>query len=166
MQQNISKSLYNINIQKERAHQAYQTGLTSAGDLYNQNVSDLQDTFYEDLAEDTLDLNKTLGEIADQFTQTANTMYENWYIELLQQAGTFAQTGAEVEIGDWSYDWSPFGLDFDPSSAVSYTGPSTTAVCGPNGDQECMPPMDGCGSGEYFSQYCNACVDAFSGLCP
>jgi hypothetical protein len=165
LQKNISKTLRNINLQKQQAGQAYQMGLTDAADIYAENVSSMESSFYEDQEEAIFDLNQDLADIASEFEIMAGTMYENWYEDLIGAVGTFALTDPTITIGDWEYDWSPFGIDFDPETAANYIGPDPNFICGPTGEDECMNTTDGwgaCPSGQYFSHYCNKCINEYS----
>lgn len=174
MKENIANSLQQINLQKRRAQQEYTTNLSTSSDLYTSQQTDFEDDFYANLNTAQQDLDFDLDNIANQFNASVNSMYDDWYVNLLSSVGTFGATDPTVTVGDYEYDWSPFGLDFDPSDAVNYIGPDPNHTCGPTGEDECTNTygdMEGtvdnpCPGNWYFSNYCNSCVDPMSAECP
>jgi hypothetical protein len=117
----IRNQLDQIQAQRDNARRAYQLGQTSAAELYEMNAQNLVESFQQIQAGQLLNLEDTIDSLVSEFELDAGAAYSGWYLDLIDQMSTLDIFEPGVTVGDYLFDWSPFGMGAGDPDAVGYS---------------------------------------------
>tara|TARA_R110002167_G_scaffold366052_2_gene592831 strand:+ start:2238 stop:3470 length:1233 start_codon:yes stop_codon:yes gene_type:complete len=118
--EDVYDNIANIKAQQGFATRAYQTSTQNAADLYQSSASNLVTGFQTSQTNQLAGIEDSLESLVSNFELSASQAYEGWYMDLLDQVSDLDLFSPDIEVGDDTFEWSPFGVGLGNEDAVGY----------------------------------------------